>query len=318
MRGAAPDAETAAFAADVAAGLAAAPKFLPSRWLWDAVGSALFEAITWLPEYGLTAADQRILERHAAELATRCPATRVAELGSGTGRKTRPLLEALSARRPVTYQPIDVSHEPLQRCGLELSMVEGVRVRPLAAEYLDGLTQVAGARRPRERVLVLFLGSTIGNFDRPTALAFLGEVRARLASGDALLLGADLEHRPERLIPAYDDPIGATAAFDRNVLTRMNRELGAEFVPANFTHEARWNAAERRVEMHLRALAAQRVPIAVLGRTFHFAAGETLWTESSHKFDAAEVRAMGERAGYTVLAQWLDDGWPFAETLLGV
>ncbi len=310
-------AELDALAADVAAGLAATPKHLPSRWLWDAVGSALFEAITRLPEYGLTEADQRILEAHAPELAERCPATRVAELGSGTGRKTRPVLEALSARRMVTYQPIDVSQEPLALCALELSQIEGVRVRPVAADYLAGLAQVAAMRRPRERLLVLFLGSTLGNFERPDAAAFLRAVRDVLARGDALLVGTDLEQRPERLIPAYDDPAGVTAAFDRNVLARLNRELGADFDLPAFAHEARWNRDQRRIEMHLRARTAQRVHIAALGATVRFAAGETLWTESSHKFDADEVRAMAEAAGFTVHAQWRDTPWPFAETLLG-
>jgi L-histidine N-alpha-methyltransferase len=306
------------FAADVMAGLTATPKILPARCLWDAVGSALFEAITWLPEYGLTAADQRILETHAAELAALCPAARVAELGSGTGRKTRPVLEAFAARRGVRYHPIDLSTAALQRCGLELSQVAGAQVAPVQCDYLDGLAKVTAARRRGEPLLVLFLGSTIGNFPRPEVVPFLAAVRAGLQAGDALLLGTDLEQRVERLVPAYDDPAGVTAAFDRNVLARMNRELGADCDVARFAHEARWNARERRVEMHLRADSPQVVHIAALRLTVRFAAGETLWTESSYKFDAAEVRAMGAAAGFTVRAQWLDRAWPFAETLLEV
>lgn len=299
-------------------GLLATPKQVPSWWLWDAVGSALFEAITLLPEYGLTRADERLLTAHAQALAAHCRATRVAELGSGTGRKTAPVLEALSGRRTVHYHPIDVSPEPLARCARELSVIEGVRVEPVEGDYLVGLARVAASRRAGERLLVLFLGSTIGNFARPEAVAFLRAVRARLVAGDALLLGADLEQRPARLIPAYDDPAGITAAFDRNVLVRLNREAGADFDPAAFVHEARWNADEHRVEMHLRAIAPQTVTVGALGRAIRFAAGETLWTESSHKFDADGVRAMAEAAGFAVEAQWLDEAWPFAETLLRV
>ena len=307
-----------AFVADVGAGLAARPKRLSSRWLYDPVGAALFDAITWIPEYGLTAADERVLTACAAELARRVPRPlRIAELGSGSGRKTRPVLEPFAAAGPLVYHPIDLAGPFLERCVHELASAR-VRVEPVLADYLAGLAAVVAGRRDGERLLVLFLGSSIGNVTREDGARFLTAVRLRMAEGDHLLLGTDLEQRPERLIPAYDDAAGVTAAFDRNVLARMNRELGADFDLACFAHEARWNAAERRVEMHLVARTAQRVRVAALGREVRFAAGESLWTESSHKFEAREAQQLGVRAGFTPVAQWQDAGWPFAETLLRV
>lgn len=314
----APAAVDPAFAADVAAGLGARPRRLSSRWLYDAVGAALFDAITWLPEYGLTAADERVLAACAGELARRLPGrVRVAELGSGSGRKTPLVLEPFAARGSLAYHPIDLASASLARCARDL-MAERVRVLPVEADYLAGLEQVRARRQPGERLLVLFLGSSIGNFTRDEAARFLTAVRLKLDEGDALLLGTDLEHRPERLIPAYDDAAGVTAAFDRNVLARINRELAGDFDLAGFAHEARWNAAERRIEMHLRARTAQRARIGALALDVRFAAGETLWTESSHKFDSDEAIALGARAGFAHVAQWRDAAWPFAETLFRV
>ncbi|HET7224512.1 MAG TPA: L-histidine N(alpha)-methyltransferase [Candidatus Eisenbacteria bacterium] len=307
-----------AFAADVAAGLAARPRRLSARWLYDAVGAALFDAITWLPEYGLTAADERVLAACAGELARRVPGrVRVAELGSGSGRKTPFVLEPFAARATLAYHPIDLAAASLARCARDLA-AERVRVLPVEADYLAGLEQVCARRRPGERLLVLFLGSSIGNFTREEGERFLAAVRLKLDPGDALLLGTDLEHRPERLIPAYDDAAGVTAAFDRNALARINRELAGDFDVAAFAHEARWNAAERRIEMHLRARTAQRARIGALSLEVRFAAGETLWTEGSHKYEAHEAIALGARAGFAHVAQWRDARWPFAETLFRV
>lgn len=307
-----------AFAADVAEGLALQPKRLSSRWLYDPVGAALFDAITWIPEYGLTAADERVLIACAPELARRVARPlRIAELGSGSGRKTRPVLEPFAVAGPITYHPIDLAGPFLERCVHELTSPR-IHVEPVHADYLAGLARVAARRRAGERLLVLFLGSSIGNFTRDEAVRFLTAVRLALAEGDHLLLGTDLEHRPERLIPAYDDPAGVTAAFDRNLLARINRELGADFDLAAFAHEARWNGIERRVEMHLVARRPQRVQLAALEREVRFAAGETLWTESSHKFAASEARQLGERSGFTPVQQWQDAEWPFAETLFRV
>jgi dimethylhistidine N-methyltransferase len=306
------------FVADVRAGLGRpGQKTLPSKYLYDDVGSALFEAISRLPEYGLTRADERILTRAAAEIAARADGTAlVAELGSGSGRKTRPVLEALARRRPVTYLPIDISAAALAHNGHQLGALEGVAWIGLERDYLGGLTEVARRRAPGELVLVLFVGSTIGNFDRPAGEAFLRDVRGTLAPGDALLLGTDLEKPPARVIPAYDDAAGITAAFNRNLLARINRELGGDFDLPAFAHEARWNAVERRIEMHLRATAPQRVRIEAAELEVSFAEDETVWTESSHKYDARELAGIARRAGFRCDAQWLDREWPFAESLL--
>lgn len=307
------------FAADVRDGLGRlGQKTLPSKYLYDAVGSALFEAITALPEYGLTRADERILERHAPAIVGSCTPALVAELGSGTGRKTRHLLEAAASDGPIRYLPIDVSASALEQCELELGRLEGVTVEPLQAEYLDGLRAAGQRRSPGERMLLLFLGSTIGNFDREAAAAFLHDVRQTLRAGDALLIGTDLVKPEAELLLAYDDPAGVTAAFDRNLLVRINRELGGTFDLKRFVHEARWNAGERRVEMHLRSLGAQRVAIPRAELTASFVADETIWTESSCKYRRDEPEAMGRRAGFHPAGQWLDEEWAFAETLLVV
>ena len=304
-------------AADTRGGLGrAGQKSLPSRWLYDPLGSALFEAIGHLPEYGLTRADERILQTHAGAIAAaaRWPAD-VVELGSGTGRKTRFLLEALGHHAPVRYAPIDLSASALAHCAVEMGIIPGVTVEPVEADYFDGLDRLA-ARRGPGALLVLFLGSSIGNFDRAGALEFLGAVRRRLRAGDGLLLGTDLMTDPALLVPAYDDPLGVTAAFDANLLVRLNRELGAGFDLALFRHEARWNAVERRVEMHLVARRSHLVAIPRAGIEVSFHAGESLWTESSHKYLPGEPASLGEAAGFACAAQWVDLEWPFAETLL--
>jgi len=304
------------FAADVRSGLLSRPKTLPPCWFYDAVGSALFEAICLLPEYGVMRADDRLLRRHAPELAARlAPVTLVAELGSGTGRKTRAVLAALAGRTSLTYRPIDLSASALERCRREMSRVPGVRVEALEADFLDGLREVARARRDGERALVLFLGGTLGNFERPAALDFLGAVRATLQPGDALLLGADLLKPVDQLLAAYDDAAGVTAAFNLNVLARINRELGGDFDLALFAHEARWDGAARRIEMHLRALRPQVVSVPVAGVRAEFERGETIWTETSSKFGLEELPALAVAAGFRAEAQWVDAEWPFAECL---
>lgn len=288
-------------------------KELPCRYFYDDVGSALFEAITLLPEYGLTRADARLIRAHAAEVAARLhPPLAVAELGSGSGTKTRLLLEALGGR-PV-YTPIDVSAAALEKCAREVG--HAARVVPFTGSYLDGLEEASARRSPRTRLLVLFVGSTIGNFDRREAEGFLGEVRARLRPGDALLLGADLEKPAAQLVAAYDDPAGVTAAFNLNLLARINRELGAGFDLRAFAHLARYNQEARRIEMHLFSRARQSVAVPAAGITVSLAACETILTESSYKFGADEIAAMGRRAGFLPEAQWLDEEWPFVETLL--
>ena len=290
-------------------------KQLPCEYFYDDVGTALFEAITVLPEYGLTRADTRLIRRLAPELPgyLHAPVT-VAELGSGTGTKTRRILESLAIDGPVTYYPIDVSASALARCALE--MAGCAHVHPIEESYLNGLRQAVCGRRPGHALLVLFLGSTIGNFPRDAAQDFLGEVRACLAPGDALLLGADLVKPLARMLLAYDDPAGVTAAFNRNLLARINRELDADFALRNFAHEARWDPHQRRIEMHLRALNAQRICIRAARFDCELRKDETIWTESCHKFHAEEIREMAAAADFQCRAQWIDETWPFAESLL--
>ncbi|MES1261918.1 MAG: L-histidine N(alpha)-methyltransferase [Acidobacteriota bacterium] len=306
-----------AFARDVAEGLMnGARKTLPSSWLYDEVGSKLFEVITLLPEYGLTRADAALLRSAAGEIIAMADEPRhIIELGSGTGTKTRYLLEAAAALRDVTYLPIDISGAALNACADALEKVEGVNVQPVEAAYLDGVERALLKRRVNERALVLFLGSTIGNFTTAEAAEFLGAVREKLAPGDCLLLGADLVKPREKLIRAYDDSLGVTAAFNLNLLERINRELGGEFVLRRFAHEARYEECHSRIEMHLRSRSSQRVWIGALDRAVIFEEGETIWTESSHKFRPREIAAIGEKAGWTTESQWIDAEWGFSETL---
>ncbi len=304
------------FAADVRAGLTrSGQKELHSKYLYDGLGSALFDAITHLPEYGLTRADERILQSHAGEIALAVGGdVTIAELGSGSGLKTRPVLEAFSLLNPeITYYPIDVSGTALARCARELDIV--ARVIPVPATYLEGIERITLDRPRNGRLFVMFLGSTIGNFERPCARSFLSDLRALLREGDALLLGADLVKPEPQLLAAYDDPTGVTASFNLNLLGRINRELGGNFDLRRFKHEARFNAAERRIEMHLRSIGEQVVSIAHAGVSVRFHDGETIWTESSHKFTTDEFGEMARAAGFAVQNTWLDADWPFAETL---
>jgi L-histidine N-alpha-methyltransferase len=305
------------FASDVVIGLSQpGQKELPSKYLYDEVGSALFDVICVLPEYGLSRAGMRILNRHAGDVVDRLPSpVIVAELGSGSGQKTRLLLEALARRQRVNYYPIDISGSALSRCRQELGQIDRVSIVGFERAYLDGLQEVAARRREGEKIFVLFLGSTIGNFDRPAGDQFLREVRAILHEGDALLLSTDLEKPVEILRLAYDDPAGVTAAFNRNLLARINRELAADFDLSRFEHIVRYDESERRIEMHLRSTEWQRVTIRKAGFGFYLREGETIWTESSHKYDLREVVEMGERTGYRCANQWIDSEWRFAQNL---
>ena len=307
----------AEFIADVRAGLGqAGQKELPPKYFYDEIGSALFEVITLLPEYGLTRADVRLLRRHSAELPERLPGpVAVAELGSGSGKKTRWVLDALATQQAISYFPIDISSAALAHCAEQLGQLAGVSVTPVEDSYLKGLRAVTVLRPAGTRLLVLFLGSTIGNIHRGEMQVFLKQLRQELAPGDALLLGTDLEKPVDSLLRAYDDPLGVTTAFNLNLLARMNRELGGDFVLSHWAHEARWNPEERRVEMHLSSLEEQTVRLSLAELTVRFRRGETIWTESCYKFTAAEVTSMGEEAGFGVEAQWVDAEWPFAETL---
>ena len=306
------------FGADVRAGLCKkGQKELPSKYLYDPLGFALFEVITLLPEYGLTRADERLLRRHATEIVRHVPRPAVvSELGSGSGRKTRWILSALSRREPVSYYPIELSRAALASCESELGDVECVSIVGVEREYLDGLREVAALRAGGVSLLVLFLGSTIGNFDSGADARFLSEVRSVLAPGDSLLLGADLVKPIEQMLEAYDDPQGVTAAFNLNLLGRINRELDAGFDLRQFEHIALFNQATCSIEMHLRSKRRQSVSIRRGGFDVTFGAGETIWTESSHKYTRSEIAELAVSCGFRTEAQWVDDEWPFAETLL--
>lgn len=305
------------FAEEVRIGLTQHQKELPSKYLYDDVGSALFEVICLLPEYGLTRADERVLCRNAQEIVDQLPTpVIVAELGSGSGKKTRPILKALSRRQRTAYCPIEISPTALAMCRRELGDIDSISILGFEREYLDGLAEVATRRKEGQALLVLFLGSTIGNFDRPAGLEFLHAIRRILEPGDTLLLGTDLLKPIPQLITAYDDPIGVTASFNLNLLARINRELDADFDLNQFQHEARFNSVARSVEMHLRSRIAQTIRITGADLTVHFRAGESIWTESSHKYAPQEIGPMALGAGFECRQQWIDDEWPFAENLL--
>jgi L-histidine Nalpha-methyltransferase len=302
----------------VRAGLTAPVKTLPAALLYDDLGSALFEAITFLPEYEVTRADLRLLEAHAGTVGARFPRADVVELGPGAGRKAKLFLEHALGGRPATFFAVDVSRQALVDCQRTVEQVPGVTVRPIEARYLEGLAQVVAARRPGVPLLVLFLGSNLSNFERDEAKAFFGEVRARLSPGDAFLVATDLDKPAAQLVPAYDDAVGVTAAFNKNLLVRLNRELDADFDVSAFRHEARWSQAHRRIEMHLVATRPLSVTVKAGDFSVAFDDGESLWTESSHRFTCGELRGWAEAAGFEVESQWQDEGWAFAHSVFRV
>ncbi|MGJ5818765.1 L-histidine N(alpha)-methyltransferase [Paludibaculum fermentans] len=304
------------FASDVRSGLAKPRKELPSKYFYDALGSALFEAICLLPEYGLTRADERVLSRNTREIVGRIPhPVLVSELGSGSGRKTRQILGALCKRGPVSYYPIEISPKALASCAAELDDIDCLSIVGIEREYLDGLQTVAAARPPGAHLLVLFLGSTIGNFDTGADAKFLREVRGKLRPGDSLLLGTDLVKRVDVMLEAYNDSLGVTAAFNLNLLSRINRELEGDFDLHQFEHLARFNDATSSVEMHLLSKRRQMVHVRQSGLVTTFEEGETIWTETCHKYTCPEIARLAAAAGFRVEAQWVDETWPFAESL---
>src|ERR1700741_190982 len=305
------------FALDVRQGLLeTGQKELPSKYFYGATGSALCEVICQLPEYGLTRAEERLLSRHAKEIVELLPGPIVvAELGSGTGKKTRFVLEALCRRQPTSYYPIEISPSALAMCERELRDIHCISIVGFESEYLNGLLEVAARREEREHLLVLFLGSTIGNFDGDASLEFLGRLRSILQEGDALLLGADLEKPVETLVAAYDDELGVTAAFNRNLLVLINRELEADFDIGQFGHFALYNGRTGSIEMHLRSLKEQQVKIGMAGLPVSLAFGETIWTETSHKYSHRELLRMARQTGFRCEAQWVDREWPFVDSL---
>jgi L-histidine N-alpha-methyltransferase len=290
-------------------------KQLPPEYFYDEVGSALFEAITVLPEYGLTRADSRILERHANDIVRLAPApAAVLELGSGSGTKTAHLLRSLAQRQGrVNYYPIDVSASALDACARDLSST--ARVYPVRASFIEGVRTALSQVPDGHRALLLFLGSTIGNYDRRTARELIGQLRSALSWGDAMVIGFDLVKPVDQLLLAYDDPAGVTAAFNLNLLARLNRELGADFDLRLFAHQARYNPSEKRIEMHLIARREHVVNIPGAGCKVAFRHGESIWTESSHKYQLSDVARMAAEGGFRVVDTWTDQEWPFAESL---
>ncbi|MFD8061286.1 L-histidine N(alpha)-methyltransferase [Streptomyces cyaneofuscatus] len=304
------DATDAALRADVLSGLTRHPKTLPPKWFYDARGSELFEDITRLPEYYPTRAEREILEERAEEIAAASGARTVIELGSGSSEKTRHLLEALDGLE--SYVPVDVSESALTGAAESLLAEHpGLSVHALIADFTGGLA-LPGTPGPR---LVAFLGGTIGNLLPEERAGFLNSVRSLLTPGDALLLGTDLVKDEETLVAAYDDASGVTAAFNKNVLNVVNRELGADFPLEDFEHVAVWNPEQRWIEMRLRARRALTVKIRELDLVVPFEAGEELRTEVSAKFRQEDVREELAAAGLQLAQWWTDAAGRFALSL---
>jgi dimethylhistidine N-methyltransferase len=305
------------FAREVARDLALTPKQVQSKYLYDALGSSLFESICRLPWYRITRAESRLLARFASEMvgSVEDPVT-LLELGSGSGEKVAVLADALrNRRRRVAIHLVDISPSALEQSERTLGALEHVSVVGHRATYEEGLRRAAGVRPAKGGLLVLFLGSNIGNFDPPASQEFLTEIRGALRPGDGLLLGADLVKPESELLVAYDDPLGVTAAFNKNLLVRLNRELRADFDLRAFEHRAVWNPVERRIEMHLFSVRPQVVTIAGAGTTVRFNDGESIWTESSYKYQPEEVVELGSATGFASHSQWIDPDARFALTL---
>lgn len=292
---------------EVYRGLTARPKTL-SPWLfYDEEGSRLFEAITELPEYYLTRTERSIFQARADEIVAEANSHQpmMIELGAGTAAKTGLLLQAAVRRYgQVVYHAIDVSESALNEAKRRIEAeIPGVFVEPRVADYTEGLGKI---HADGQRRMVLYIGSSIGNFEPAEAVRLLRDVRQQLAPGDLMLLGVDMVKDRSTLLNAYDDAAGVTAAFNKNVLLRINRELGANFNLRLFRHRARWNEEHARIEMHLESLIAQYVYIPSLDLEVKLARGETIHTENSYKFTDAKVLSMMNRAGFQITQQWTD------------
>jgi L-histidine Nalpha-methyltransferase len=303
--------DQSSFAEDVRAGLTATPKTLKPKYLYDALGSLLFEAICLLPEYYLTRAETEIFERRAAEIVAQLPAPiTVVELGSGSSIKTRLLIEAILARQSkLSYQPIDISETILEQSAKQLlEDYPGLRITAHAADYTRGVASIA--QGGGEKVLALFLGSNIGNYLPDEARELLRQIRGALRPGDGLLLGADLKKSRETLEAAYNDALGITAAFSRNMLLRINRDLNADFDINQFEHRAFFNEEQSCIEIHLVSLAGQTVNIRGAGSQpalqVEFQSGETIHTENSYKYDLNALAALAESTGFKPSRVWFD------------
>ena len=307
------DAGRTAFADDVAYYLTQTPRQLPSRYLYDELGSSLFESICRLPWYRVAKTEQSLLMTRAGAIFSRLPPiSTVVELGPGSGEKLVTLMAAAPGR-DVTIHLVDVSPAALDAAATALAAQSSLTVVAHQATYEEGLSAVGRPGGAAGQTLVVFLGSNIGNFDPPGTDALLRGIRAALGPGSALLLGTDLVKPEPELLLAYDDPLGVTAAFNLNLLVRVNRELDADFDLGRFAHRAVWNAAASRVEMHLVSRSRQRVRVRRSGLDLTLDAGEPIWTESSYKYRIDDLAPMLGRAGFRVTGQWQEDG--FALTL---
>ena len=305
------------FAQDVRRDLALQPKQLQSKYLYDALGSQLFEAICRLPWYGITRAEHQLIEGHAQAIvsALRDPAT-IVELGSGNGEKLAILAAALEhLGRRAKVHLVDISPTALELSERALGRFPHVALVGHRSTYEEGLRGAARQRAVDETMIVLFLGSNIGNFDPAPAHELLCQIRQSLSGGDLLLLGADLVKPEADILLAYDDPLDVTAAFNKNLLVRLNSELEAEFDLDRFDHRAVWNAAASRVEIHLVSRCEQEVRISRADCVVRFAEGESIWTESSYKYEPDAVVAMGAAAGFCRRDQWIERDAGFALTL---
>jgi L-histidine Nalpha-methyltransferase len=305
------------FAGDVRLGLSARPKTLASKYLYDDLGSALFEVICRLPEYYLTRAEASILQAHSQEIIDAVGGTmEIVELGSGTAVKTRLLLDAALKRQPtLRYRPIDISSSAVLETTAALNHeYPNIHVEALTTDYLDGLTRLSPNGVARR--LILFLGSNIGNFEPYEAQRTLDAVRQALRPGDTFLVGADLRKDRATLESAYNDSLGVTAAFNKNLLLRIDRELGGHFDLAAWSHRATYNEAEGRVEMHLVSESRQEVPIDAIGATFAFDKNETIHTESSYKYEPQQIERLARDAGFEIVRTWSDSADAFGSNLL--
>ncbi|HUR34141.1 MAG TPA: L-histidine N(alpha)-methyltransferase [Vicinamibacterales bacterium] len=304
-----PEQETPTVAAEIAEWLTRTPRQLPAHYLYDRLGSVLFEAICHLPWYRIAEREQRLLARQGRTIFSMLgTVSAVVELGPGSGGKLVTLLSA-RAQRHATVHLVDVSAKALEQAERSLSAVPELSVVTHQATYEEGLAAIVRPDPSAGRALVVFLGSNIGNFDPPGAEALLQRMRGSVRRGDALLIGTDLVKPQQELQLAYDDPLGVTAAFNRNLLVRLNRELGADFDVSAFTHRALWNAGASRMEMHLVSGRRQRVRVAAADLEFTIEQGETIWTESSYKYTLSELAPMMARAGFGVIGQWVEESF---------
>jgi dimethylhistidine N-methyltransferase len=307
----------AGLAEDVRRGLSTEPKrFLP-KYFYDELGSQLFEAICLLPEYYLTRAENEILELYADEIVSSLDGnTTLLEMGSGSASKTRLIIEAILRKQPeLLFIPVDISAYALDSSSrILLQSYPQLSIEAYAADYFAGLAELE--KKPRARTLALFLGSNVSNFDPEDALKFLRALRLVLRDGDALLLGADLKKDKSVLEAAYNDALGVTAAFNLNVLARINRELGGDFDLRAFQHHAFYNEEPGRVEIYIESLIEQTVAIKQLEMEVKFHKGELIHTENSYKYDLSDIAKLAEETGFTRSRSWLDKGEQFSSNLL--